>query len=129
MYFDWRLWAFTEGLRLRIAGTVGIGLLAASVGIARLALLGWLLGAIFKGKQLDVLLIPIALIAATMLGRGALEHLRTMMAHDTAAQVQRRLRRVIYDKIVELGPAHFGQRRTGDVITSLIDVSLLAGVS
>ena len=121
MYFDWRLWAFTEGLRLRIAGTVGIGLLAAAVGIARLALLGWLLGAIFKGKPLDELLVPIALIAATMLGRGALEHLRTMSAHHTAAQVQRRLRRVIYDKIVELGPAHFGQRRTGDVITSLID--------
>ena len=121
MYFDWRLWEFTEGLRLRIAGTVGIGLLAASVGIARLAMLGWLLGAIFKGKQLDELLVPIALIAATMLGRGALEHLRTMLAHNTAAQVQRRLRRVIYDKIVELGPAHFGQRRTGDIITSLID--------
>ncbi len=121
MYFDWRLWAFTEGVRLRIAGTVGIGLLSASVGIARLALLGWLLGATFKGKQIDELLIPIALVAATMLVRGVLEHLRTMAAHHTAAQVQRRLRRVIYDKIVELGPAHFGQKRTGDVITSLID--------
>ncbi|MBM10103.1 MAG: thiol reductant ABC exporter subunit CydC [Magnetovibrio sp.] len=121
MYFDWRLWAFTEGLRLRIAVTVGIGLLAASVGILRLALLGWLLGAIFKGKQLDEMLLPVVLVAVTMLVRGVLEHIRTMAAHRTAAQVQRRLRRIIYDKIVELGPAHFGQKRTGDVITSLID--------
>ena len=121
MYFDWRLWAFTEGFRLRIAATASIGLIAASVGIARLALLGWLLASIFTGKQGDELILPIVLVAAAMLVRGVLEHLRTMTAHHTAAQVQRRLRRVIYDKIVELGPAHFGQRRTGDVITSLID--------
>ena len=43
MYFDRRLWQFTEGLRLRIAGAVVLGLLSAATGIARLALLGWLL--------------------------------------------------------------------------------------
>ena len=43
MYFDSRLWQFTEGSRLRIAATVLIGLVSAGVGIARLGLLGWLL--------------------------------------------------------------------------------------
>ena len=44
MYLDRRLWAFTRGVRARIAGTVLLGLLAVGAGIARLALFGWLLG-------------------------------------------------------------------------------------
>jgi hypothetical protein len=35
---------FTAGVRTGILGTVLLGLLAVSAGIARLALLGWLLG-------------------------------------------------------------------------------------
>ena len=36
MYLDRRLWAFTRGVRARIAGTVLLGLLAVGAGIARL---------------------------------------------------------------------------------------------
>ena len=43
MFFEPRLWQFTKGVRLRIAGSAAIGLVAAVFGIARLALLGWLL--------------------------------------------------------------------------------------
>jgi ATP-binding cassette subfamily B protein len=121
MYFDWRLWAFTKGARGRIAATVALGIACAAVGIARLALLGWLLAAVFRGRPLDDLVLPVALVGLTMLARGALEHWRTMVAHETAARIQRKLRRTIFDKIVELGPQHFGQRRTGDVIVSLVD--------
>ena len=59
MYFDPRLWQFTEGLRLRIAGAVVLGLLSAAVGIARLALLGWLLGRVFQGESFGDLILPI----------------------------------------------------------------------
>jgi len=121
VYFDWRLWAFTEGTRGRIVATVLLGLLAASVGIARLALLGWLLAAVFAGRPVEDLLVPVIGVALTMVLRGVLEHARTMYAHHTAARVQTRLRQRIYDKVVELGPQHFGQRRTGDVIVSLVD--------
>ena len=38
MYFDRRLWAFTEGVRGRMAFSVIVGLAAACVGVARLAL-------------------------------------------------------------------------------------------
>lgn len=40
MHFEMRLWAYTEGVRWRIAGAVAIGLMAVALGIARLALLG-----------------------------------------------------------------------------------------
>src|SRR5262245_33921862 len=97
MHFEPRLWNFTEGVRLRIGGAVLIGLGAVGFGVARLALLGWLIGEVFAGKSLAELWLPIALVAAVMLLRGTFEHWRVMVAHRTAAHVQRRLRRAIYD--------------------------------
>jgi len=121
MYFDRRLWAFTEGVRGRIAYAVAIGLLATSVGILRLALLGWLIGKVFGGAGLNEVALPALIVALSMLTRGGLEYWRTMVAHQTAALVQRHIRRIIYAKIIELGPAHFGLQRTGDVLVSLVD--------
>ncbi|GIS69395.1 MAG: hypothetical protein CM1200mP9_02160 [Gammaproteobacteria bacterium] len=51
MYFDSRLWAFTRGVRGRIAWSMLIGLVAAFVGLARLALLGWLSPRCFKAQR------------------------------------------------------------------------------
>ena len=69
MHFEPRLWQFTEGLRLRILGTTFIGLVAVGLGIARLALLGWLIGQIFAGHDLRSLALPILLIALVMIAR------------------------------------------------------------
>jgi ABC-type multidrug transport system fused ATPase/permease subunit len=121
MYLDRRLWHFTRGVRLRMAWTVFVGLVAAGVGIARLALLGWLLSWVIAGDALPALALPAALAAAAILVRGALEHYRTMVAHRTAALVQARLRDAIYDQVMALGPAHFTQSRTGDVILSMVE--------
>ena len=121
MYFDPKLWTFTQGVRGRIAATVAIGVVAAAVGIARLALLGWLLAQVFQGVPLSDLVYPFAGIALVMLLRGQLEYWRTMAAHKTAAIVQLRIREKLFDKIVELGPAYMGLERTGAVITSMVD--------
>ena len=121
MYFDRRLWQFTEGLRLRIAGAVVLGLLSAAVGIARLALLGWLLGRVFQGESFGDLILPIVAVAAAMLARGVLEYWRTMAAHHTAALVQLQIRARLYDHIAALGPGQFGGQRSGDVLLSVID--------
>ncbi len=121
MYLDRRLWAFTQGVRLRIAWTVLIGLLAVGVGIARLALLGWLLARVIARDPLASLALPAGLAAAAMLLRGVLEYWRAMAAHHTAAVVQGALRRAIYDRVAALGPAHFTQARTGDVVLSMVE--------
>ncbi|MCH6577341.1 MAG: hypothetical protein ACE10M_12845 [Alphaproteobacteria bacterium] len=68
MFFDLRLWQFINGVRLRIAGAVMIGLLAAALGIARLALLGWLLAKVFRGELLDAMIMPFAAVAGVMDG-------------------------------------------------------------
>ena len=121
MYFDPRLWRFTKGVRGRIAYAVVIGLFATGIGIARLALLGWMIAKVFNGTTFDEILIPTIIVALTMIARGSLEYWRTMVAHETAAAVQRHIRQILYSKIIELGPAHFGLQRTGDVLVSLID--------
>ena len=121
MYFDTRLWGYTQGVRLRIFGAVAIGILAVLFGIARLALLGWLIARIFQGAPLEEMILPFAGVAAVMVVRGLLEYLRTMVAHNTAAKGQVHLRTVIFDKVTELGPAHFGLERTGDAILAMIE--------
>ncbi len=121
MYFDARLWGFTTGVRSRIFAAVAIGILATGFGIARLALLGWLIARVFQGAPVDELIWPFVGVAMVMILRGGLEYLRTMVAHDTAAKVQVHLRTVIFDKVTELGPAHFGLERTGDAIMAMID--------
>ena len=121
MYLNRPLWAFTRGVRVRIAGTTLAGLLAVLAGTARLALLGWLLGRVLAGDPLAALAWPVAGVALLIALRGLLEYGRTMVAHHTAARVQRRLRARLYDQITALGPAHFTQTRTGDVILSVVE--------
>jgi len=121
MHFESRLWKFTEGVRLRILGAVLVGLAAAALGILRLGLLGWLIGAVFEGRNLASLAIPVAGVAAVIALRGIFEQWRTMIAHETAARVQKKLRRTIYDRVVRLGPAGVGLKRSGALTLSLID--------
>src|SRR2546422_300415 len=121
MYLDWRLWSFTRGVRLRIAGTVALGLLQVMAGIGRLALLGWLLARVFRGASLESLAVPILMTAAVIVVRGGLEYARAMIAHRTTAIVQARLRQTIYDRAVALRPAHFTPARTGDVLVSMVE--------
>jgi len=121
MYFDKRLWRMMRGARWQLAAQVAAGLVAAGVGIARFVFLGWLLARVFEGAGAEALALPAAGVAAAVLLRGGLEHVRTMIAHVTAARIQEILRGELYDKVAELGPAWFAGERTGGVMLSLTD--------
>src|ERR687891_1804206 len=116
-----RLWDLTHGVRLRIAATVLVGLAAVAAGIARLVLLGWLLARVLAGESFATLLPAVALTAAAVVLRSALDYARTMMAHHTAARVQTHLRQILYGHILTLGPAHFSGARTAEVMLSLVE--------
>jgi ATP-binding cassette subfamily C protein CydCD len=121
VYLSRELWRFTAGVRPRIAWAVLMGLAAVIAGIARLALLGWLLAKVLARPTMTSLLLAVLLVAAVTVARGALEYLRTVLAHHTAALVQATLRRTLYAHITALGPAHFGRSRTGDVVLSMVE--------
>src|SRR6185436_589073 len=92
MYFDRRLWELTRGLRGRIALAILLGLLAAGFGIARFALLGTLLARVFDGSAAGIVALLALGVAAALLLRAALDHARTVIAHQNAIRVQRDLR-------------------------------------
>jgi ATP-binding cassette, subfamily B, bacterial len=121
MYFDWRLWQLTRGLRGRILLAIVIGLAASAFGIARFALLGVLLARVFTGAGFAAIAEAAIGVALAVLLRGLLDHSRTVIAHNTASRVQEDLRGRLYDKIAELGPAWFAGERTGGVMLSVVD--------
>ena len=121
MFIDPRLWEFTHGVRGRIAFAVLVGVASATVGVARLALLGWLLGLVFRGAPAGDLIMPALSVAAVMVLRGVLEYWRAMVAHETAARVQLALRERLFDQVVRLGPAYFGLSRTGDALLATVE--------
>jgi ATP-binding cassette subfamily C protein CydCD len=121
MHIEPRLLAFTQGIRLRIAAAVMLGLLSVSLAVARLGLLGWLIGQVFAGRPLGELVWAAVLIALVMVLRGVSEHWRAVVAHENAARVQKRLRRVLYDKIASLGPGTVGRQRSGGLTLSMVD--------
>ena len=121
MHLEWRLWSFTEGFRGKILFSTILGLVSSGFGVARLAMLGWMLGLLFKGEPVTELIWLAVLIALVMILRGFFEHWRTMTAHKTAAQVQKKLRRNLFDHIGELGPAYVGNQRSGAITLSLVE--------
>ena len=121
MHLELRLWRFTEGVRLRIFSSMIIGLFSSAFGVARLALLGWFIGAVFNGGLVADLIYPIIAIIGVMLLRGVFEYWRTMIAHETAAQVQKRLRRNLFDHISTLGPSYTGYQRSGALTLSIVE--------
>jgi ATP-binding cassette subfamily C protein CydCD len=121
MYFDIRLWRMTQGLRLRMAAGVVLGLLALAAGIARFAFLGGLLALVFRAAPMREVLLAAAGAAAMILLRALLDHARAVVAFSTAARVQEALRTRLFDQIVALGPAWFAEQRTGGVMLSVVD--------
>jgi ATP-binding cassette subfamily C protein CydCD len=121
VYLDRTLLGFTSGLRSRVVASAALGLVGVVLGIARLALLGWLLARVFAGAGLSALTLPIAAAAAVIAARSLVEYARIMIAHHTAFRVQARLRQRLYDHLVRLGPAYLTHERTGPVATSMVE--------
>jgi ATP-binding cassette subfamily B protein len=121
MYFDSRLWMMMAGLRLRVAGAVGLGLIAMGFGVLRFVFLGRVLALAFAGAAPRQLALAAAGTVACMLLRASLDHRRVVLAQGTAGRVQSVLRARLFDRIAELGPAWFGAERTGGVMLAVID--------
>ncbi|MFJ1302096.1 ATP-binding cassette domain-containing protein [Pseudomonadota bacterium AL_CKDN230030165-1A_HGKHYDSX7] len=121
MYFDYRLWLMTAGLRARMAGGVALGLAALLAGIARYVFLGQLLARVFAQQPWQSWVTPALCAALMVLLRAGLDHLRTRTANRCATAIQQTLRGGLYDRIVALGPAWFANQRTGGIMLSVVD--------
>ena len=121
MYFNLRLWGMTKGLRTAIFLAAGVGLIAISIGIARLALTGVVIARLFQGEDFSAVTGPLVLVGVLILLRGLFQYVRDAVGYRTATRTKIELRRRLYQHLLELGPGHFDRRRTGDILTSLVD--------
>ncbi len=121
MYFNARLWTYTEGFRIRLAVAVLFGLLTAASGITRLVLLGVVLAKVLEGDSVGDIVPWIAAAGGMVVLRSVLQYVKEMSAHRTAAAIQLHLRKRLYSHAVSLGPAHFTEERTGDSMLTLVD--------
>ncbi|HEY7295102.1 MAG TPA: ABC transporter ATP-binding protein, partial [Dehalococcoidia bacterium] len=121
MYFDHRLFAMTAGMRGRIALAALIGIVAVPVVVWRLVLTGDTIAQVFNGQSLASLAGAIVLIAVLIVLRAAMQLWREEVANRTAGVLKVRLRRQLYEKVLMLGPGHFDQQRTGNVLLTLVE--------
>ena len=119
MYLDRRLLTHTRGVRMRIAAAALLGLLAVAAGISRLAFSGLIIAGVLTGAAFSSLIPYLAAVAGFIALRAVFQYLRDMVSQETAARVKEGLHDKLYRHALDLGPGHFDQKRTGDVLLSL----------
>src|SRR3546814_640996 len=65
--------------------------------------------------------LPLGGVALAVVLRAVFEHALNCLSNRNASRIQENLRARLYDKIVELGPAWFGNERTGGVMLAVVD--------
>ncbi len=119
MYLDRRLLTHTRGVRVRIAAAAVLGLCAVAAGISRLAFSGLIIAGVLTGAAFSSLVPYLAAVAGFIALRALFQYLRDMVSQETAARVKEGLHDKLYRHALDLGPGHFNQERTGDVLVSL----------
>ncbi len=119
MYLDRRLLTHTHGVRTRIAAAAFLGLCAVAAGISRLAFSGLVITGVLTGAAFSSVIPYLTAIASFIALRALFQYLRDMVSQETAARVKARLHGKLYSHALSLGPGHFDQERTGDVLVSL----------
>ncbi len=121
MGHTWRLFQLTRGFRQRLAWAAVLGLVTSVAGIGRLALAGYALALVFQGHPLRSVLWPLAGVAGCIALRAFLEYCREALGNRTAGDIKIELRERLFRHVIALGPGYFDQKRTGDVVISLVE--------
>jgi ATP-binding cassette subfamily C protein CydCD len=109
-------------VRWRILAAALIGLLAVAAGIARLAIAGVMIVQVVQGNaSFSTLVMPLMVMAGLIGLRSLLQYWHEVFSHHTASIVKIKLRQRLYQHALALGPGHFDQSRTGDVLLLLAD--------
>ena len=122
MYFDWRLFGLTRGVRLRILFAAALGLIAVGAGVSRLAVSGVVIYRVLAGQaSFSALALPLSIIGALIVVRSLFQYWQNAVSHHTANIVKIRLRHDVYEHALKLGPGYFDRNRTGDVVLTLVE--------
>ena len=70
MFFNRRLFGFTDGVRLRLLLALFFGLLTAATGVSRLALSGYAIALVIRGAPTEEIILSVAGVVASAVFRG-----------------------------------------------------------
>ena len=121
MFFNRRLFGFTEGVRLRLLLALFFGLLTAASGVSRLALSGYAIALVIRGAPTEEIIFAVGGVVASAVLRGVFQYLKEMTGHLASVRVQAKMRRELYERALVLGPGALDQKRAGDVLVSLVE--------
>ena len=122
MYFDWRLFGLTRGVRLRILFAAALGLIAVGAGVSRLAVSGVVIYRVLTGQaSFSALFAALGAIALLIVARSLFQYWQNAVSHHTANIVKMRLRRECYAHALRLGPGYFDRNRTGEVVLTMVE--------
>ena len=121
MFFNRRLFRFTEGVRLRLVLALIFGLLTAATGVSRLALSGYAIALVIRGAPTEEIILAVVGVVASAVLRGVFQYLKEMTGHMASVRVQAKMRRELYQRALILGPGALDQKRAGDVLVSLVE--------
>ena len=122
MYFDWRLFGLTRGVRLWILFAAALGLISVGAGVSRLAVSGVVIYRVLSGQaSFSALAMPLTIIAALIVVRSVFQYWQNAVSHHAANTVKIRLRRDVYEHALKLGPGYFDRNRTGEVVLTLVE--------
>ncbi|HWD05025.1 MAG TPA: thiol reductant ABC exporter subunit CydD [Amycolatopsis sp.] len=118
-------WRLLVDRRL-FAGAV-LGALALLAGVALTATSGWLIATASLRPPILTLTVAVVGVRAFGLGRAALRYVERLVTHDAAFRIAGRLRVLLWDALVKLGPARGlaageGQRRLVADVDSVRDL-------
>ena len=121
MFFNQRLFKFTEGVRLRLVLALFFGLITAATGVSRLAFSGYAIALVIQGKPSDEIIFAVGAVVVSAVLRGLFQYLKEITGHLAAVKVQAKMRRELYQRALVLGPGTLDQKRAGDVLVSLVE--------
>ena len=111
----------TDGVRMRVALTVALGLAISGTFIAQGVVVALVVSRILSGEPWTGALALVGVVALLAALRVALLRWREMSSMLTAAEVKTALRQRLYAALLALGPGYMERTRTGTVQSTLVD--------
>ncbi len=116
-----RLLSLADGVRLQLLLLVVLGLAVTATYLGQGLLIAVALGAVFAGRPLDAIVVPLIGALLLQLVRAVLMLFREERALIAGGLVKEKVRRRLYSHLLELGPAYVWRSRTGSVTSTFVD--------
>lgn len=121
MILNRRLWAFTAGFRGRIAFSIVLGLIGTALSVTQPILIGWLVARIITNQQVEGGILVLLILSIVIVLHHAVEYWKEGWGFRTSSYIERVLYERLIRKTLELGWAQLARRRTGDLLTALVE--------